>query len=191
MFLKKSGWINMNIIETNLAGLLLIEPKVFEDSRGYFLESYNSETFKNSGIDTIFVQDNQSFSCKGTLRGLHFQNTPYAQVKLVRVITGSIIDVAVDIRKGSKTYGKYYSAELSGENKKMLYIPDGFAHGFLTLEDNTIVQYKCSNVYNKESEGGIMWNDPDININWGLIDEPIISDKDKNNILFKDFNSKF
>jgi dTDP-4-dehydrorhamnose 3,5-epimerase len=181
----------MNIIETNLAGLLLIEPKVFEDSRGYFLESYNSETFKNSGIDTIFVQDNQSFSCKGTLRGLHFQNTPYAQVKLIRVITGSIIDVAVDIRKGSKTYGKYYSAELSGENKKMLYIPDGFAHGFLTLEDNTIVQYKCSNVYNKESEGGIMWNDPDININWGLIDEPIISDKDKNNILFKDLNSKF
>jgi dTDP-4-dehydrorhamnose 3,5-epimerase len=181
----------MNITETNLSGLLLIEPKVFEDSRGYFLVSYNSETFKNSGIDTIFVQDNQSFSCKGTLRGLHFQNTPYAQVKLIRVITGSIIDVAVDIRKGSKTYGKYYSAELSGENKKMLYIPYGFAHGFLTLEDNTIVQYKCSNVYNKESEGGIMWNDPDININWGLIDEPIISDKDKNNISFKDFNSKF
>ena len=181
----------MNIIETNLAGLLLIEPKVFEDSRGYFLESYNSETFKNSGIDTIFVQDNQSFSSKGTLRGLHFQNVPYAQVKLVRVITGSIIDVAVDVRKGSKTYGEYYSVKLSGENKKTLYIPDGFAHGFLTLEDNTIVQYKCSNVYNKESEGGIIWNDPDININWGLIDEPIISDKDKNNILFKDLNSKF
>ena len=181
----------MNIFETNLAGLLLIEPKVFEDSRGYFLESYNSETFKNSGIDTIFVQDNQSFSSKGTLRGLHFQNVPYAQVKLVRVITGSIIDVAVDVRKGSKTYGEYYSVKLSGENKKTLYIPDGFAHGFLTLEDNTIVQYKCSNVYNKESEGGIMWNDPDININWGLMDEPIISDKDKNNILFKDLNSKF
>ena len=181
----------MNIIETNLSGLLLIEPKVFEDSRGYFLESYNSETFKNSGIDTIFVQDNQSFSSKGTLRGLHFQNVPYAQVKLVRVITGSIIDVAVDVRKGSKTYGEYYSVKLSGENKKTLYIPDGFAHGFLTLEDNTIVQYKCSNVYNKESEGGIMWNDPDININWGLMDEPIISDKDKNNILFKDLNSKF
>lgn len=179
----------MNIIETNLAGLLLIEPKVFEDSRGYFLESYNSETFKNSGIDTIFVQDNQSFSSKGTLRGLHFQNAPYAQVKLVRVITGSIIDVAVDIRKGSKTYGEYYSVELSGENKKTLYIPDGFAHGFLTLEDNTIVQYKCSNVYNKESEGGIMWNDPDINIDWGLIDEPTISDKDKNNVMFKDLNS--
>ena len=181
----------MNIFETNLAGLLLIEPKVFEDSRGYFLESYNSETFKNSGIDTIFVQDNQSFSSKGTLRGLHFQNVPYAQVKLVRVITGSIIDVAVDVRKGSKTYGEYYSVKLTGENKKTLYIPDGFAHGFLTLEDNTIVQYKCSNVYNKESEGGIMWNDPDININWGLMDEPIISDKDKNNILFKDLNSKF
>lgn len=181
----------MNIIETNLAGLLLIEPKVFEDSRGYFLESYNSETFKNSGIDTIFVQDNQSFSSKGTLRGLHFQNAPYEQVKLVRVITGSIIDVAVDVRKGSKTYGEYYSVKLTGENKKTLFIPDGFAHGFLTLEDNTIVQYKCSNVYNKESEGGIMWNDPDININWGLMDEPIISDKDKNNILFKDLNSKF
>ena len=176
----------MNIIETNLAGLLVIEPKVFEDSRGYFLESYSSKTFKEYGIDVNFVQDNQSLSCKGTLRGLHFQNAPYEQAKLVRVITGSIIDVAVDIRKDSKTYGKYYSIELNGENKKMLYIPDGFAHGFLTLQDNTIVQYKCSNVYNKESEGGIMWNDPDINIDWGLTDEPIISDKDKNNVMFKD-----
>lgn len=181
----------MNIIETGLPDLLLIEPKVFEDSRGYFLESYNIDTFKNAGIDINFIQDNQSFSCKGTLRGLHFQNPPYAQVKLVRTITGSIIDVAVDIRKNSKTYGQHYLVKLTGENKKMLYIPEGFAHGFLTLEDNTIVQYKCSNLYNKESEGGIIWDDSDININWGLTIEPIISEKDKNNIKFKNLNSKF
>jgi dTDP-4-dehydrorhamnose 3,5-epimerase len=181
----------MNIIETGLSGLLLIEPKVFEDSRGYFLESYNIKTFKNAGIDVNFIQDNQSFSCKGTLRGLHFQNPPYAQVKLVRAVTGSIIDVAVDIRKDSKTYGQYYSVNLTGENKKMLYIPEGFAHGFLTLEDNTIVQYKCSNLYDKESEGGILWDDPDIGIDWQLTIEPIISEKDKNNINFKILNSKF
>jgi dTDP-4-dehydrorhamnose 3,5-epimerase len=181
----------MNIIETKLSGLLLIEPNVFEDSRGYFLESYNIETFKNVGIEVNFIQDNQSLSCKGTLRGLHFQNPPYAQVKLVRAVTGSIIDVAVDIRKGSKTYGQYYSVNLTGENKKMLYIPEGFAHGFLTLEDNTIVQYKCSNLYDKESEGGIIWNDPDIGIDWQLTIEPIISEKDKNNKNFKKVNSKF
>jgi dTDP-4-dehydrorhamnose 3,5-epimerase len=181
----------MNIIETKLSGLLLIEPNVFEDSRGYFLESYNIETFKNVGIEVNFIQDNQSLSCKGTLRGLHFQNPPYAQVKLVRAVTGSIIDVAVDIRKGSKTYGQYYSVNLTNENKKMLYIPEGFAHGFLTLEDNTIVQYKCSNLYDKESEGGIIWNDPDIGIDWQLTIEPIISEKDKNNKNFKKVNSKF
>jgi dTDP-4-dehydrorhamnose 3,5-epimerase len=181
----------MNIIETGLSGLLLIEPKVFEDSRGYFFESYNIKTFKNYGIEMGFIQDNQSLSCKGTLRGLHFQNPPYGQVKLVRAVTGSIIDVAVDIRKDSKTYGQYYSVNLTSENKKMLYIPEGFAHGFLTLEDNTIVQYKCSNLYDKESEGGIIWDDPDIGIDWQLTIEPIISEKDKNNINFKNLNSKF
>jgi dTDP-4-dehydrorhamnose 3,5-epimerase len=181
----------MNIIETNLDGLLLIELKVFEDPRGYFLESYNSETFKNSGIDDNFVQDNQSLSSKGTLRGLHFQNPPYAQAKLVRVITGSILDVVVDIRKDSTTYGKYFSIILTGENKRMLYIPEGFAHGFLALEDKTLIQYKCSNFYNKESEGGLIWNDPDINISWGIDYEPIISAKDKNNVFFENFKSSF
>ena len=181
----------MDILETKLHGLCILEPRVFEDVRGYFLESYNKETFKKIGIDVDFVQDNQSLSSKGTLRGLHFQKPPYAQAKLVRVITGSILDVAVDIRLGSKTYGEYFSAVLSGKNKRMLYIPEGFAHGFLSLEDNTLIQYKCSDLYNKESEGGIVWNDPDININWGIDYEPIISDKDKNNIFLKNFKSPF
>lgn len=173
----------MDILETKLHGLCILEPRVFEDVRGYFLESYNKETFKKIGIDVDFVQDNQSLSSKGTLRGLHFQKPPYAQAKLVRVITGSILDVAVDIRTDSKTYGEYFSLVLSGKNKRMLYIPEGFAHGFLALEDNTLIQYKCSDLYNKESEGGIVWNDSDININWGIDYEPIISDKDKNNIF--------
>ena len=181
----------MDILETKLHGLCILEPRVFEDVRGYFLESYNKETFKKIGIDVDFVQDNQSLSSKGTLRGLHFQKPPYAQAKLIRVITGSILDVAVDIRTDSKTYGKYFSAILDGENKRMLYIPEGFAHGFLSLEDNTLIQYKCSDLYNKESEGGIVWNDPDININWGIDYEPIISDKDKNNIFLKNFKSPF
>jgi dTDP-4-dehydrorhamnose 3,5-epimerase len=181
----------MNKLETKLHGLYLLEPKVFEDVRGYFLESYNQETFKKIGIDVDFVQDNQSLSSKGTLRGLHFQKPPYAQAKLIRVITGSILDVAVDIRTDSKTYGKYFSAILDGENKRMLYIPEGFAHGFLALENNTLIQYKCSNLYNKESEGGIIWNDPDININWEIDYEPIISDKDKNNIYLQNFKSSF
>jgi dTDP-4-dehydrorhamnose 3,5-epimerase len=181
----------MNIIETKLEGVYLIEPKIFEDSRGYFFESYNSDIFKKFGINTEFVQDNQSLSCKGTLRGLHFQSVPYAQVKLVRAITGSIMDVAVDIRKHSKTYGQYYSEILTDKNKKMLYVPEGFAHGFLALEDNTIIQYKCSNLYNKESEGSIVWDDPTINIDWGLKSEPIISDKDKLGMQFKDLKTPF
>jgi dTDP-4-dehydrorhamnose 3,5-epimerase len=181
----------MNIIETKLDGVFLIEPKVFEDSRGYFFESYNNDTFKKLGINSNFVQDNQSLSCKGTLRGLHFQAPPHAQTKLVRVITGSIIDVAVDIRKNSKTYGEYYSAILTSENKKMLYIPEGFAHGFLALADNTIIQYKCSDLYNKESEGSIIWNDKTINIDWNIDYEPIISDKDKLAIQFKDLKTPF
>jgi dTDP-4-dehydrorhamnose 3,5-epimerase len=181
----------MNVAKTKLEGLYLVEPKVFEDARGYFLESYNEQAFKQNGIDINFVQDNQSLSCKGTLRGLHFQKPPYAQAKLVRAITGSILDVVVDIRKNSSTYGKYFSIVLSGENKRMLYIPEGFAHGFLALEDNSLIQYKCSNLYNKESEGGLIWNDPDINIDWGIDYEPIISDKDKDNVYLKNFNSSF
>lgn len=181
----------MKIIETDLEGLYILEPKVFEDARGYFLESYNKDTFKNIGIEIDFVQDNQSFSCKGTLRGLHFQKPPYAQAKLVRTITGSILDVAVDIRKKSKTYGKYFSVVLSDKNKNMLYVPEGFAHGFVALDDNTTIQYKCSNFYNKDSEVSLIWNDQDVNIDWNLGLEPIISDKDKLGITLKDLNSPF
>jgi dTDP-4-dehydrorhamnose 3,5-epimerase len=181
----------MNIIETPLNGLYLIEPKIFKDNRGYFFESYNMNNFKKNGINTNFVQDNESNSSKGVLRGLHFQSPPYSQAKLIKVVTGSILDVAVDIRKDSKTYGKYYSVVLTRENKKMLYIPEGFAHGFLSLEDNTTLQYKCSNFYNKECDGSIIWNDPNININWGIDSEPIISEKDKLGIRLIDFKSTF
>jgi dTDP-4-dehydrorhamnose 3,5-epimerase len=169
----------MNIIKTPLDGLFVIEPKIFEDVRGYFFESYNANDFKKYGIHTNFVQENQSNSSKGVLRGLHFQFPPYAQAKLVKAVTGSVLDVAVDIRKDSKTYGKYHSVVLTGKNKKMLYIPEGFAHGFLALEDDTTIQYKCSNFYNKECDASIIWNDSTINIDWGIDYEPIISEKDK------------
>lgn len=180
----------MEIINTEINGLLIIKPKVFEDDRGYFFESYNKNVFSNLGINVNFVQDNQSLSGKNVLRGLHFQNTPFAQAKLVRVIKGSVLDVAVDIRKNSPTYGKHLSIELTEKNKTMFYIPEGFAHGFLTLEDETIFSYKCTNFYNKDSEGCILWNDPILNINWN-VHHPIISDKDKVGTLFKDFNSNF
>ena len=180
----------MQIISTPIPDLLIIEPKVFEDGRGYFFESYSKALFKQYGIDTEFVQDNQSLSQKGVLRGLHFQNPPYAQGKLVRVINGSVLDVAVDIRKSSPTYGQHFDYELSEKNKTMLWIPAGFAHGFLTLEDNTIFSYKCTNVYNKASEDCILWNDPTININWG-INTPILSEKDQSAKIFKNFVSLF
>jgi dTDP-4-dehydrorhamnose 3,5-epimerase len=169
----------MNIIETEFTGLYIIEPKIFEDERGHFYESYNQEQFIKKNININFVQDNQSLSHKNVLRGLHYQNEPYGQDKLVRVIRGSVIDVAVDIRPDSPTYGKHKKILLSGGNKISFLIPKGFAHGFITLEDNTIFSYKCSNVYNKESEGGIIWNDPTLDIDWLINDEDIIiSDKD-------------
>lgn len=180
----------MEIVKTEIKDLLIIKPKVFEDERGHFFESYNQSIFANLGINVNFVQDNQSLSGKNVLRGLHFQNPPFAQGKLVRVIKGSVLDIAVDIRKNSPTYGKHISIELSEKNKTMFYIPEGFAHGFLTLEDNTIFSYKCTNFYNKESEGCILWNDPELNINWN-VNNPIISDKDKVGTLFKDFKSNF
>lgn len=180
----------MEIVKTEIKDLLIIKPKVFEDERGHFFESYNQNIFSNLGINVNFVQDNQSLSGKNVLRGLHFQNPPFAQAKLVRVIKGSVLDVAVDIRKNSPTYGKHVSIELSEKNKTMFYIPEGFAHGFLTLEDNTIFTYKCTNFYNKESEGCILWNDSELNINWN-VNNPIISDKDKVGTLFKDFKSNF
>ena len=180
----------MKIIKTPIRDLFLIQPNVFEDSRGYFFESYNKEVFFKNAINVEFVQDNQSLSGKGVLRGLHFQNQPYAQGKLVRIIKGAVLDVAVDIRKGSPTYGKHYSHELNEQNKTMLWIPVGFAHGFLTLENETIFSYKCTNVYNKQSEGTIQWNDKDLNINW-KISTPIVSEKDKQGVAFKDFESMF
>ena len=167
----------MEVIETNIKDLLIIKPKVFADPRGYFFESYNADSFNQHGITANFVQDNQSLSSTGVLRGLHFQAPPFDQGKLVRVITGAVLDVAVDIRKNSPTYGQHVSIELTEENKTMFYIPPGFAHGFLTLRDNTIFSYKCTNVYNKASEGCVLWNDQDLNINWN-VSNPILSEKD-------------
>jgi len=180
----------MEIIKTKINGLVIINPRVFEDERGYFFESWSKEAFKNNGIEIDFVQDNQSFSSKGVLRGLHFQNPPFSQGKLVRVIQGSVLDVAVDIRKDSPTYGEHVSVLLSGENKTMFWIPPGFAHGFSTLEDNTIFSYKCSGIYNKESEGSLMWNDSDLKIDW-QIENAIISEKDQNSDHFKNFKTQF
>lgn len=180
----------MKISPTPIPDLLIVQPKVFEDTRGYFYESYSKALFQQHRINEDFVQDNQSLSQAGVLRGLHFQNPPYAQGKLVRVIKGAILDVAVDIRKNSPTYGKHYSLELNETNKTMLWIPTGFAHGFLTLENETIFAYKCTNYYNKASEGCIMWNDTDLAINWG-IEAPNLSEKDKTGIAFKEFKSLF
>ncbi|MCO4293466.1 dTDP-4-dehydrorhamnose 3,5-epimerase [Solitalea sp. MAHUQ-68] len=180
----------MNITKTPIEGLLIIEPRIFNDNRGYFFESYNKSTFNEAGITDEFVQDNQSKSQKGTLRGLHFQAPPFAQGKLVRVIQGKVLDIAVDIRKNSPTFGQHYSIELSAENQLQFWIPAGFAHGFITLEDDTIFTYKCTNFYNKASEGGIIWNDPDLNIDWGKIDV-LVSDKDQILPQLKDFTSPF
>jgi len=180
----------MEVIETKIKGLLIIKPRVFADERGYFFESYNEEVFKKNGINAHFAQDNQSLSNSGVLRGLHFQAPPFEQGKLVRVITGAVLDVAVDIRKNSPTYGEHVVIELTEENKTMFYIPPGFAHGFATLRDNTIFSYKCTNVYNKQSEGTVLWNDPDLNINWN-INNPILSEKDIAGTNFKNFISPF
>lgn len=182
----------MPFIETGFQGLKIFEPKVFNDSRGYFLEVFNEHTFKDAGIDVHFVQDNESKSQRGVLRGLHYQQNPMAQAKLVRVVEGEVMDVVVDIRVGSPTYGQSFSLLLSGENKKQLFIPRGFAHGFSVLSATAVFQYKCDNFYSKESEGGIMYNDPSLNINWGLnIQEAIISDKDKELPLLKDCVNNF
>tara|TARA_B100002052_G_scaffold195406_1_gene178146 strand:- start:8669 stop:9211 length:543 start_codon:yes stop_codon:yes gene_type:complete len=180
----------MQILETPIQGLLVIKPNIFEDERGYFFESWSQKAFQDIGLDLNFVQDNQSLSQKGVLRGLHFQNPPFAQGKLVRVIKGSVIDVAVDIRKDSITYGQYFSIELSEKNNKVFWIPAGFAHGFVALEDDTIFSYKCTEVYNKKSEESILWNDTQLNINWGETN-PLVSNKDMNAKRFKDFKTQF
>lgn len=169
----------MPFTSTGIEGLLVFEPRVFEDSRGYFFEAYNKSVFEAEGLTYHFVQDNQSFSKYGTIRGLHYQQHPYAQCKLVRALQGSILDVAVDIRKTSPTYGKVFSVELSSENKKQLLIPAGFAHGFSVLSETAMVMYKCDALYNKESEGGIIYNDPDLAIDWQLPEgAAIVSEKD-------------
>ena len=166
----------MEFKETKIEGLIEITPKVYKDERGYFFENFQSEEFKKNGISENFVQGNQSFSIKGVLRGLHFQTDPFGQGKLVRVISGSVLDVAVDLRPNSLTFGQYEIFTLTGENKKMVYIPSGFAHGFYTIED-AIFSYKCTQLYNKASENGILWNDPTLNINWRIAN-PIVSLKD-------------
>ncbi len=168
----------MKIQTLHIEGLLIIEPTIFTDSRGYFFESFSEQWFTSQGLDYSFVQDNQSLSQKGTVRGLHFQAPPHAQGKLVRVVQGAVLDVALDIRKKSPTYGQYFAIELSAANHKQFWVPPGFAHGFSTLEDDTIFQYKCTNYYNKPSEGGVLWNDPALNINW-QVETAIVSEKDQ------------
>ncbi|WP_268033457.1 dTDP-4-dehydrorhamnose 3,5-epimerase [Algoriphagus sp. PAP.12] len=165
------------ISETDISGVLEIHPKVFDDSRGYFFESYREDWFNSKGISHGWIQDNQSFSQKGTVRGLHFQRVPFAQAKLVRVIQGIVKDVVVDLRKDSSTFGKSFSVILDSKKHNLLYIPVGFAHGFSVLED-AVFAYKCSNYYNRESEGGILWNDPALNIDWE-VENPILSEKDQ------------
>ena len=170
----------MPFIKTPFPGLIVFEPKVFEDNRGYFLESYNQKLFSEEGIEINFVQDNQARSSFGVVRGLHFQKDPFAQTKLIRVLSGQIIDVAVDIRKGSPTYGQAYTILLSGENKKQLLVPKGFAHGYSVISETAEVFYKCDEFYHKESEGGISWNDPALEIDWQIpADKLTVSEKDK------------
>jgi len=169
----------MIFTETSIKGVIIIKPKIFNDSRGYFFESYNEQEFAKNGIPNKFVQDNQSFSGYGTIRGLHFQKDVFAQAKLVRVISGRVLDVAVDLRPGSKTLGQHIAVKLTDKNKRMLFIPRGFAHGFSVLSETAEFAYKCDNFYNKESESGIIWNDSSININWKIPKgKVLISDKD-------------
>ncbi|WP_026679371.1 dTDP-4-dehydrorhamnose 3,5-epimerase [Fictibacillus gelatini] len=182
----------MKVTKTELEGVVIIEPVVFGDHRGWFMETYSEVKFKNAGIELTFVQDNQSFSeTKGTLRGLHYQLNPKAQSKLIRCTRGKIFDVAVDIRKGSPTYGKWFGIELSAENKKQLLIPKGFAHGFMTLTDDVEVQYKVDELYAPEYDRGIIWNDPAIGIEWPIQITPVLSEKDKKTPLLENAENNF
>ena len=182
----------MPFITCDIAGLVIVEPTVFEDSRGYFFEAYNQQLFQQNGINPVFVQDNQSKSSYGVIRGLHYQLNPHAQAKLVRVLEGSILDVAVDIRKASPTYGQHFALELTAENKKQLFIPEGFAHGFSVLSQTAVVMYKCNTFYNKQSEGGIRYNDPFLNIDWKIdASQAIISEKDQQLPTFENFSNNF
>lgn len=175
---------------TSMPGVILLKPRVFEDQRGHFLEAYNARDLQKFGINDHFVQDNQSLSAKNVLRGFHFQAPPHAQAKLVRVVRGRVLDVVLDLRKGSETYGQTYAKELSGDNFLQLYIPEGFAHAFLSLEEDTLVEYKCNRFYHKASEGGIHWNDPDLGVEWGVT-SPSVSEKDEQLPLLQNFKSPF
>ena len=182
----------MKIIETPIPGLLVLEPRVFADQRGYFLESYNQQKLLEAGISTIFVQDNESKSCRGVIRGLHYQLAPYSQTKLVRVILGSVYDVVVDCREGSPTFGQSYGVELSEENKLQFYIPKGFAHGFSVLSETAVFSYKCDELYNPAVERGLRFNDPALKINWRIdSSEAVVSGKDVILPLFVDAEMNF
>ena len=182
----------MEVIKTDIEGVVIIEPKVFKDDRGYFFESFLQKEFEEKVCKTFFVQDNESKSCYGVLRGLHFQKPPYAQAKLVRCVKGKVLDVAVDIRKGSPTYGKHTATVLSEDDHRMFFIPRGFAHGFSVLSEMAVFQYKCDNYYAPQSEGALLWNDKDLNINWMIPEKDVIlSEKDKHHSVFKDFESPF
>lgn len=182
----------MEILKTGFNGLVVIKPDVFSDSRGYFFESFNTASYKNAGIDFMPVQDNESRSSKGVIRGLHYQLCPHQQAKLIRVIEGKIFDVALDIRKDSQTYGKWFGIELDSNSKTQLFIPGGFAHGFSVLSDIAVILYKVDNIYNKLSERGINLNDPDLKIDWKLGNiSPVISEKDLKSPLFKDADNNF
>lgn len=177
----------MNIIKTEIEGVVILEPIVFKDDRGYFMESFSKKFFDAEVCKTEFVQDNESKSSYGVLRGLHFQKPPYAQSKLVRVVKGSVLDVAVDIRKGSPTFGQHVAVELTEDNKCQFFVPRGFAHGFVVLSEEVIFQYKCDNFYAPQHEGAIAWNDPALNIDWTIADDKIIlSEKDKNHPVLSD-----
>ena len=183
----------IEVVKTEIPGVLIIEPKVFGDDRGYFMESFNAREFaEKTGIDVTFVQDNESKSRFGVLRGLHFQLPPFTQSKLVREVKGKVLDVAVDIRKGSPTYGKYVTCEMTEENKRQFFVPKGFAHGFCVLSDEAVFQYKCDDFYHPEAEGAIAWDDPDIAIQWPVeVEKVILSEKDKHHPYLKDFDSPF
>lgn len=182
----------MKLKETNISGLLVIEPDVFHDGRGCFFESFSARKFEElTGLKVEFVQDNESHSVYGTVRGLHFQTGDHAQAKLVRVVSGRVLDVAVDLREGSPTFGRYFSIELSGENRLQMFIPKGFAHGFSVLSETAVFQYKCDSYYAPQAEGALMWNDPDLAIDWNIpMEDALVSEKDSRNKTFKEYLEK-
>lgn len=182
----------MNVIKTEIEGVVILEPRVFTDARGYFFESYNKKVFDAEVAPVDFVQDNESCSSRGVMRGLHFQRPPHAQAKLVRCVKGAVLDVAVDIRKGSPTYGKHVACLLTEENHRQFFIPRGFAHGFAVLSDTAVFQYKCDNYYAPEADGGISILDSSLGIDWGIAsEEALLSEKDKKHLMLKDFDSPF